>query len=176
MSNADVKLCLTMKLCKQFSSYTKKLSNKMKAKTACRLAAKNIVHEVLSLRKSNAGKFLKHVRLIKSLTINSKSDFGDTFHSTHSEPFYYETAYLHSYQQTKLTIDKDKKCLSTVHVEPNEFISTKSIPVDEQGKAYISEGSTCTFACRTVSDSDVDVILNLKHAFEKPVARRITKY
>ena len=108
MSNTEVKLCLTMKLCKQFPSYAKKLSNKMKAKTACRLAAKNFVHEILGLHKTNAGKFLKYVRLIKSLTINSKSDFGDTLHSTHSEPFYYETAYLHSYQQTKLTIDRDK--------------------------------------------------------------------
>ena len=54
--------CLTLKLCKEFPSYTKKLSNKMKARTACRLAARNIVHETLSLRKTNTGKLLKHVR------------------------------------------------------------------------------------------------------------------
>ena len=39
LQNAEVKLCLTLKLCKEFPSYTKKLSNKMKARTACRLAA-----------------------------------------------------------------------------------------------------------------------------------------
>ena len=62
LQNAEVKLCLTLKLCKEFPSYTKKLSNKMKARTACRLAARNIVHETLSLCKTNAGKLLKHVR------------------------------------------------------------------------------------------------------------------
>ena len=52
MRNPEVKLCLTLKLCKQFPSYIEKLSNKMKAKTACRLAARNVVHEILSLRKT----------------------------------------------------------------------------------------------------------------------------
>ena len=81
----------------------------MKAKTACRLAARNLVHEILSLRKTNAGKFLKHVREVNSLAIDSKTDFGDPSHSAHSEPFYYETAYLHGFQNTKLTLDKAKK-------------------------------------------------------------------
>ena len=52
LHNPEVKLCLTLKLCKQFPSYTEKLSNKMKAKTACRLAARNLVHEILSLHKT----------------------------------------------------------------------------------------------------------------------------
>ena len=173
LQNAEVKLCLTLKLCKEFPSYTKKLSNKMKARTACRLAARSIVHEILSLRKTNAGKFLKHVREINSLTINSRSDFGNTIHSAHSEPFYYETAYLHGFQPTRLIIDKSKKCLSTVDVVPNseQFICNKPIPLDEQGKAHISEGSACTYVCRTVSNDDVEVILDLKHAFDKPIAK-----
>ena len=49
MGNPEIKLCLTLKLRKQFPSYTEKLSNKMKAKTACRLAARHLVHEILSL-------------------------------------------------------------------------------------------------------------------------------
>ena len=43
-------------------------------------------------------------------------------------------------------------------------------PLDEQGKAHILEGSACTYVCRTVSDDDVKVILDLKCAFEKPFA------
>ena len=83
MDNPEIKLCLTLKLCKQCPSYTEKLSNKMKAKTACRLAARNLVHDILSLRKTNAGKFLKHVREVNSVTIDSKTDFGDPSHSNH---------------------------------------------------------------------------------------------
>jgi len=106
--NAEIKLCLTLSSCKQFRSCTENLSNKMKAKRACRLAAKNLLHKILSLRKQNAGNFLKHVREVTSLSINNKMDFGSLLHSVHSEPFYYETAYLHCFQPTRLTIDKKK--------------------------------------------------------------------
>ena len=34
----------------------------MKAKTACRIVARHLVHEILILRTKSAGKFLKHVR------------------------------------------------------------------------------------------------------------------
>ena len=70
----------------------------------------------------------------------------------------------HICMATKLIIDRRKKCLSSVDVEPNseQFICSEPIPLDEQGKAYISEGSACTYVCRTVSDSDVEVILDLK--------------
>ena len=173
MHNPEIKLCLTLKLCNQFPSYTRKFSNKMKAKTACRLAARNLVHEILSLRKTNAGKFLRHVREVNSLTIEIKADFGDPSHSTNNEPFYYETAYLYSFQPTKLTIDKTKRCLSIVNVSPNfdEFVNNEPIPVDEQGRAHITECSVCSYACRTVSDEDVDVILDLKCTFEKPFSK-----
>ena len=172
MHNPEVKLCLTLKLCKQFESFAQKLSKNMKSKTACRLAVRNLVHEILSFCKTNAGKFLKHVRDVNSLTIDSKIDIGDPSHSAHSEPFYYEIAYLHGFQPTKLTIDKAKKCLSIVYVAPNsdQFVNSEPIPLNEQGKAHISEGSACIYVCRTVSDDDVEVILDLKRAFEKPFA------
>lgn len=173
MHNPEIKLCLTLKLCKQFPSYTEKLSNKMKSKTACLLAARNVVHEILKLRKTNAGKFLKHVREVHSLTIDSKTDFGDPSHSAHSEPFYYDTAYLHCFQPNKLTINKTEKCLLIENVAPNtdQFVNSKPIPLDEQGKAHITEGSACSYVCRTVSDDDVKVILDLKRAFEKPFVK-----
>ena len=47
IGNPEIKLCLTLKLRKQFPSYTEKLSNKMKAKAACRIAARHLVHEIL---------------------------------------------------------------------------------------------------------------------------------
>ena len=53
----------------------------LKAKTACRLAARS---EILSLCKT----FLKHVREVNSLIIDTKTDFGDPSRSAHSESFY----------------------------------------------------------------------------------------
>jgi len=139
MHNVEIKLCLTLSLCKQFRFYTQNLSNKIKAKSACRLAAKNLVHKILSLHKQNAGNFLKHVREVTSLNINNKMDFGKPLHSVHSEPFYYETAYLYCFQPTRLIIDK--KCLSVQNVVPDsdEFVNSEPIPVDPQGKAHISD-------------------------------------
>ena len=52
----------------------------------------------------------------------------------------------------------------------DQFVSSEPIPIDEQGKAHISEGSACSYVCSTVSDHDVEVILDLKHAFDKPFA------
>ena len=88
--------------------YTEKLSNKLKSKTACRLAAKNLVHQILTLRKANAGKFLKCVREINTLTINDKTEFGEPVHSLHDEPYYYDTAHLHCFQPTGLQLTKPK--------------------------------------------------------------------
>ena len=52
----------------------------------------------------------------------------------------------------------------------DQFVNNEPIPLDEQGKAHISDGSACTYVCRTMSDDDVEVILDLKCAFEKPFA------
>ena len=156
MCNAEIKLCLTLKLRKLFPVYTEKFSNKMKAKTACRLAAQKIVHDILNLRNNNAGMFLKYVREINSLAIDNVKDFGDCSHSAHSEPFYYETAYLHGFQPTKLVIDKRKRCLSTVEISSNsdQFICSKPIPLDEQARSKLlftgtannkSEYTLCSF-------------------------------
>ena len=109
--NPEITLCLTMKLNKMFNSYTKTLTNKMKSKVACRLASSHLVHEILTIRKFNAGKFLKYVREVNSLCISDKSDFGDPSHSKHSEPYFYETAYKHAFQPTKLVVDKKTNAL-----------------------------------------------------------------
>ena len=51
----------------------------------------------------------------------------------------------------------------------DSFVNSAPIPVDAQGIAHISEGSACSYVCRTVSDDDVKVNLDLKHAFENPI-------
>ena len=51
----------------------------------------------------------------------------------------------------------------------DSFVNSAPIPLDAKGIAHISEGSACSYICRTVSDDDVKVILDLKHAFENPI-------
>ena len=51
------------------------------------------------------------------------------------------------------------------------FISSKPIPLNEQGKAHISESFACIYTYFTVNDNDVELIIELKHAFDKPIAK-----
>ena len=53
----------------------------------------------------------------------------------------------------------------------DEFVNSEPIPLDPQGKAHISKGSACSYACRTVSDDDVNIILHIKHSFDKPISQ-----
>ena len=61
-----------------------------------------------------------------------------------------------------LTLDKAKKCLSIQNVAPtsDQFINSEPIPLGEQRKAHIFDGSACTYVYRTVSNNDVEVILD----------------
>ena len=45
----------------------------------------------------------------------------------------------------------------------DEFVNNEPIPLDAPGRAHTSEGSACSYVCRTVSDNDVNFILDLKH-------------
>ncbi|XP_065890290.1 axoneme-associated protein mst101(2)-like [Dysidea avara] len=171
--NADLKVCLTTKLHDHFKSYAEKLSKKMECVTACRLASRNLVHHVLELRKLNAGKFIKHVRDVNTLTIDSVMDFGDKQHSMHAEPYFYDTGYRYAFQPTRLSIDKNNRCLFVENLSPNpeEFICDEPIPLDINGRAHICDGLGCSYVCRTVSDRDIECILDIKQAFTKSLAQ-----
>ena len=78
---------------RSFKNEAMKLSKKVKAKTAFNLACKELLYEALSLRKLQAGRFLKH---INSLQIQSKNDFGEGCHTKGSEPLQLtSTAFSH---------------------------------------------------------------------------------
>ena len=51
----------------------------------------------------------------------------------------------------------------------DEFVNNEPIPLDAPGRAHTSKGSACSYVCRTVSDNDVNFILDLKHAFDDPI-------
>jgi len=137
------------------------------------LASSNLVHEILAIHKLNAGKFLKYVRNVNSLCITDKSDFGDPSHSKHSEPFFYDTAYKHAFQPTKLVVYRENRCLAVVNLKPeiNECINDQPIPLDLNGKAHISNNGQCSYLCHEINDQDVKHILDIKKAFEKAVTK-----
>ena len=107
------------------------------------------------------------------MCISDKSDFGDPSHSKYSKPYFYETAYKHASQPTKLVVDKENRSFAVTKLTPetDEYINDKAIPLDLNGKAYISDKHECSYLCRSVSDEDVIIILDIKKAFEKPLSK-----
>jgi len=81
VTNAEAKLCLTMKLHRCFKFYTENLSNSMKYKTPCQIASNYLVNQVLAIHKMNASKLLKYIRDVKWLCITGLEDFGESNHS-----------------------------------------------------------------------------------------------
>ena len=71
-SNPEIKHSLTMSFNVLFKDYVRTLGNKTKARTACELASKKHLHQVLLLRKFNARMLLKHIRQVNSLQINKR--------------------------------------------------------------------------------------------------------
>ena len=62
-------------------------------RTACRLAARNLLNKALQLRKRHAGALLRSVRHIKSMQIKQRGDFGKGCHSRSTEAYFYDSAY-----------------------------------------------------------------------------------
>ena len=110
------------------------------------------------------------VRDVNTMTIDSISDLQ---HSMHAEPYFYDTAYRHAFQPTRLSTDKSNRCLFVESLSPksDEFVCDKPIPVDTSGRAHICDNFGCSLVCRTVSDQDVESILDIKQAFTKPLAQ-----
>ena len=53
---------------------------------------------------------LKAVRYINALKIKKMADFGEGLHSAHSEPYFYDSAYLFVKRPDILTIDQSGIC------------------------------------------------------------------
>ena len=62
-------------------------------KAMCRVAAKKLLNKALQIRREHAGSLLQAARLVQSIGLTDKNDFGDGYHMASTEPFFYDTAY-----------------------------------------------------------------------------------
>jgi len=176
ITNAKAKLCLRMKLHRGFKNCTENFSNYMKCKTACQIASNNLVNQVLTIRKMNAGKLLKYIRHVNSLCTTGLEDFGESNHSVYTEPYNYETAYkdpVPDYNQ-RLIEKIDALLLKKVILDKHDNVFCNPLPIDQNGVIYISEELNikkkvwpCTYLCHQPSDEDIKAIVELKESFKK---------
>ena len=107
-------------------------------------------------------------------------------HSSASEPYYYETAYKFSTPEEVTIVDHDNRCLVTRSKSPDPQecpLYSTVIPVDERGRCVLAakEVGTCRTSddrpkswrcselCKQLTDEEMDEILQIKLAFERPL-------
>ena len=149
------------KLVKAFDKKYKSVSREMTTSTRDRavssIAAKAVITKVLQMCKHNAGTLLKAVRSISKIELRDRSDFGDGLHCAHSEPYFYESAYLFEKRPQTLIADEQGRCRPTCD-KANED-TTGSVP-----KCW-----KCCSKCKPVTNSKVSTILKFKSGFVKAV-------
>ena len=62
-------------------------------KAICRVAAKKMLNKALQIRREHTGSLLQATRLVQSMELTDKNDFGDSCHMASTEPFFYDSSY-----------------------------------------------------------------------------------
>ena len=161
---------------------------KLSRKVICGAASRQLLSKVLQLRKDRAGLFLKSITSIKQkiTKFESEDDFGDRYHMVSSEPYFYESAYCHIRCKTVFPInEKGQLLLAACHsnsdnrgsqLTDNSHSDRSRVSGDKLTsstkdckKSKHSLKWKCSFLCRPLPQTEVDSIIALRQAFEKPV-------
>ena len=144
---------------KEHVDLAKRMSKGM-SKAIWKIAAKKILNKTLQMRKEHVGSLLKAIRLIKRPDIKVKEDFGEGCHTTSSEPYYYDEAYQLIKRDTAIPVNHNGKCVvAEVISKSDNETNTKNHPMKWE----------CCSECKVPTKLEVDAILALKEAFQKPM-------
>ena len=149
------------KLTKTFKKLHKSVAKRIPrvlGRTVCRLAARRLLNKAMQVRKELAGLLLKSSRSIKSLQITQREDFGIGCHTMASEPFFYDSAYQHVKRDIPIPINEDGQC-----------VVAEELHTDGKGACAQRKKWECSCQCKPITDTEVDSILTLKAAFDKPI-------
>ena len=128
-------------------------------KAVCRMAARRLRNKSLQTRKEHVGSLLKACRLIKSLQIEGKEDFGEGCHTASTEPYFYDSCYQIVQRDYALPIDENGKCVVAKEVESKTETKHRKHPMKWE----------CSSECKPLTETEVDSIVSLKAAYENPM-------
>ena len=92
-------------------------------KAMCRVTAKKLLNKALQICREHADSLLQAARIVQSMQLTDKNDFGDGFHMASTEPFFYDSAYKLVKKEYALPIDTNGRCITAKNV-----IQLKSLP------------------------------------------------
>ena len=150
----EAKSQLTKAFKKLHESVAKRMPRVLQ-KTVCRLAARRLLNKAL-----HAGYFLKSIRSIKSLQIAQREDFGKGCHTMASEPYFYDSSYQHVKRDIPIPINEDGQCVVAKELHTDN---------EKEGACAQRKKWECCSECKPITDTEVNAILTLKAAFEKPL-------
>ena len=153
----EAKSQLTKAFKKLHESVAKRMPRVLQ-RTVCRLAARRLLNKALQIRKEHAGLLLKSIRSIKSLQITQREDFGKGYHTMASEPYFYDSSYQHVKRDIPMPINEDGQC-----------VVANDLHTDNDKEGAQRTKWECCSECKPITDAEVDTILTLKAAFEKPL-------
>ena len=84
---------------------------KVSGTAMCRVAAKKLLNKALQIRREHAGSLLQAARLVQSMELTDKNDFGEGCHMASTEPFFYDSAYKLVKREYALPIDTNGRCV-----------------------------------------------------------------
>ena len=125
-------------------------------KAMCRVAAKKLLNKALQIRREHAGSLLQAARLVQSMELTDKNDFGDGCHMASTETFFYDSAYKLVKKEYAMPIDTNGMCI-TAMCSSDEIprYSAKEPPMKWK----------CSSECKILSDSGVCTIIDLNIVF-----------
>ena len=85
--------------------------NKVSGRAMRKVAAKKLLNKVLQIRREHAGLLLQAARLVQSMELIDKNDFGEGCHMARTEPFFYDSAYKLVKRECALPIDTYGRCV-----------------------------------------------------------------
>ena len=129
------------------------------SKAVCRMAARRLLNKSLQTRKEHVGSLLKACRLIKSLQIEGKEDFGEGCHTASAEPYFYDSCYQIVRRDYALPIDENGKCVVAKEIESKTKTKHRKHPMKWE----------CSSECKPLTEAEVDTIVSFKAAFENPM-------
>ena len=121
--------------------------------TAYRLVSTKIVNEVLALRKREAGNLLKCSRFFYS----NEMDYNEKLHTPSSEPFFYDTAYVHVVP---------KRCDAIPVNEKGECVENHFVFVGPKNTLI---GWKCNDKCKALSKVERKMIDGLCVKLKRPI-------
>ena len=169
---------LKRELLRAFRSCCNPLAEKIKpiklTNAVLNISTRKLLNRVLKARKQSVGELLRCIRSVNALQM-SCDDFGESHHTTSSEPFFYDQSYTIVKHTPATVVDDSDQSYAIVEHKSVIVVddSGRCVIAEEEGerdaKTHRPKRCKCTSECKLPTETEAQCIMATKALFEKPV-------